>query len=179
MSKRFRIAKRISMEDIDHFEDVEVDDDFVDKDMVQIIADNEYDPMYDDCESIAVALQLAGYGKVANLETKLSESEENCFDLQQRLADKEEQITKFMDREIENEKQLEKQASIHYGHLKEVVSKINQDKIEFAVEQLTEIRDYVKECWSLDTTEGKVRLDIAKKIRLKIEELTHQEDKGE
>ena len=56
----------------------------------------------------------------------------------------------------------------------------DQDKISFAVEQLTEIRDYVKNCWSLDTTEGKVRLDIAKKIRLKIEELTHQhEDKGE
>jgi uncharacterized coiled-coil DUF342 family protein len=75
VSKKFRIAKRISMKDIDHFEDIEVDDDFVDKDMVQIIADNEYDPMYDDCENIAVALQLAGYGKVTDLEAKLAESE--------------------------------------------------------------------------------------------------------
>ena len=47
----------------------------------------------------------------------------------------------------------------------------NQDKINFAVEQLTEIRDYVIECWSLEQLEGKVRLDIAKKIRLKIEQL--------
>ena len=47
----------------------------------------------------------------------------------------------------------------------------NQDKISFAVEQLTEIREYVKECWGLDELEGKVRLDIAKKIRLKIERL--------
>lgn len=40
-----------------------------------------------------------------------------------------------------------------------------------ALEQLTEIRDYVINCWSLDKLEGEVRLDIAKKIRLKIEQL--------
>ena len=75
MSKRFRIVKRISKEDTGHFEDIEVDDDFVDNEMVQIIADNEYDPLYDDCESIAVALQLAGYGKIADLEAKLAEKD--------------------------------------------------------------------------------------------------------
>ena len=75
MSKRFRIAKRISKENIGHLEDIEVDDDFVDNEMVQIIADNEYDPVYDYCESIAVALQLAGYGKVADLEAKLAITE--------------------------------------------------------------------------------------------------------
>ena len=77
MSKRFRIVKRISKENTGHFEDIEVDDDFVDNEMVQIIADNEYDPLYDDCESIAVALQLAGYGKVADLEAKLAECEKS------------------------------------------------------------------------------------------------------
>ena len=71
------------MEDIDHFEDIEVDDDFVDKDMVQIISDNEYDPLYDDCEGIAVALQLAGYGKVSYLEAKLAEKDKEIEDLKE------------------------------------------------------------------------------------------------
>ena len=93
MSKRFRIAKRISMKDIDHFEDIEVDDDFVDKDMVQIIADNEYDPMYDDCESIAVALQLAGYGKVADLEAKLAESEKRMQAYEEIVEQKDKEIS--------------------------------------------------------------------------------------
>ena len=53
----------------------------------------------------------------------------------------------------------------------QISQSIDQDKISFAVEQLTEIREYVKECWGLDELEGKVRLDIAKKIRLKIEQL--------
>lgn len=52
-----------------------------------------------------------------------------------------------------------------------VIKTINQDKIKFAIGQLTEIREYVIDCWTLDELEGKVRLDIAKKIRLKIEEL--------
>lgn len=56
-------------------------------------------------------------------------------------------------------------------HDKELKEICNQDKISFAVEQLTEVRDYVKECNSLDMVEGKIRLDIAKKIRLKIEQL--------
>ena len=89
MSKRFRIVKRISKEDTGHFEDIEVDDDFVDNEMVQIIADNEYDPLYDDCESIAVALQFAGYGKVADLEAKLAESEKKNFELVAKIKLKE------------------------------------------------------------------------------------------
>ena len=107
-------------------------------------------------------------------------------DLQSQLAEKEKEILdiKFMMRNTEQA--LRNVPNAMAGQRKRIdeltkeLKQDNQDKISFAVEQLTEIRDYVKECWSLETTEGKVRLDIAKKIRLKIEELTHQhEDKGE
>lgn len=40
-----------------------------------------------------------------------------------------------------------------------------------AVECLSEIIEYVASCNSLDMIDGKVRLDIVKRIRLKIEEL--------
>lgn len=122
MSKRFRIAKRISKEDIGHLEDIEVDDDFVDNEMVQIIADNEYDPVYDYCESIAVALQLAGYGKVADLEAK--------------LAEKDEQLEYFSKRDDEQEKQLEKQALFHRKSIKELQN-------QKAIEQLEKVKMYI------------------------------------
>lgn len=149
MSKRFRIAKRISMEDIDHFEDIEVDDDFVDKDMVQIIADNEYDPMYDDCESIAVALKLAGYGKVADLEAKLAESEKDDFEylydkslekianLKEKLAENEKKMAeKLINQEKEYLEQLKKQTTLYYRHLKEKDQEIDQLKQQLAEKDL-------------------------------------------
>ncbi|MBQ2871633.1 hypothetical protein IJE86_08020 [bacterium] len=105
---------------------------------------------------------------------KWTDAENKVKDLEHQLAEKEEQLNSAQVGEQfalkcckEAEEQLEKQAKIHYKHLKEK----DQDKISFCVKHLTEIREYVKECQSLDTTEGKVRLDIAKKIRLKIEEL--------
>lgn len=171
MSKKFRIAKRISMEDIDHFEDVEVDDDFVDNEMVQIIADNEYDPMYDDCESIAVALQLAGYGKVADLEAKLAESEKEKDyyqdlyfrgvkgqeKLKQQLAEKEKEIEKY--KEICTISNLEK-LQVENMLLKR---KSNQDKISFAVEQLEKVRSFAyntfKEFGCFDETDLEHILD--------------------
>lgn len=62
-----------------------------------------------------------------------------------QLREKEEQITKFMDREIENEKQLEKQASIHCEHLKEVILKIDQDKISFCIEKFQETKKSLRD----------------------------------
>ena len=139
---------------------------------------------------------------VADLEAKLAESEETIkylkgikrYDigemlientkLKQQLAEKEKENDNLYNRLNSKQKfyemGLEKDYKEYLSRLNKIKKEHNKDKISFAVEQLTEIRDYVKECWSLDTTEGKVRLDIAKKIRLKIEELTHQhEDKGE
>ena len=140
-------------------------------------------------------------GKVADLEAKLAESEEKCnkqwLEIQaethqiQMLEQDIKRIKKELKQQLaEKEKEIEV-LKLDYDFVAKqykelmrigdfVIEQKDQDKISFAVEQLTEIRDYVKNCWSLDTTEGKVRLDIAKKIRLKIEQLTHQhEDKGE
>ena len=95
--------------------------------------------------------------------------------LEQQLAEKEE-IIEWQNEIVEGVKQEEellaqKLKSLGVDCIEDLGKEHHQDKISFAVEQLIEIRDYVKECWGLDKLEGKVRLDIAKKIRLKIEQL--------
>ena len=135
--------------------------------------------------------------KISDLEAKLEESERKydklfeCYkntsskdlDDKYRLADENEQLKQQLaqkEKELENYKlckcvscknEYEFMLEGMVSDLERELDKADQDKISFAVEQLTEIRDYVKECWGLDELEGKVRLDIAKKIRLKIEEL--------
>lgn len=69
---------------------------------------------------------------VSDLETKLAEKER-----QLKLA--EELLIK---QEKEYDEQLEKQSKIHYRHLKEK----NQDKISFAIEQLTQSIKNIKKC---------------------------------
>lgn len=62
--------------------------------------------------------------------------------MKEHLAEKEEQLELANKQITEAENQLEKQASIHYRHLKEVVSKQHQDKISFAVEQLEKVKEH-------------------------------------
>ena len=157
MSKRFRIVKRISKEDTGHFEDIEVDDDFVDNEMVQIIADNEYDPLYDDCESIAVALQLAGYGKVADLEAKLAESKKSKESYRLQNEQHHLQLLQFYSRlGVEafgadiHEKALETlmimkeqlaEKDIHIRKLEEENKQLKQSQKHLAIEQLEKVEE--------------------------------------
>jgi hypothetical protein len=127
---------------------------------------------------------LNQWNKEHKITTELTFYERNkILDLEAKLAEKDELIGTLKNKYecADRELYLTKDTLKHHTNIYNLlVESRHQDKISFAVEQLTEIRDYVKNCWSLDTTEGKVRLDISKKIRLKIEALTHQhEDKGE
>lgn len=95
----------------------------------------------------------------------ISNKDQQLADLEAKLAEKEKEIKardKRIDRLEENyyqetrnlewvneqlteaEKQLEKQASIHYGHLQELVSKIDQDKTSFAIAELEKVKDYTQ-----------------------------------
>lgn len=74
-------------------------------------------------------------------EDKIADLEQENQQLKQQLAEKEKQLEYFAEREAECDKQLEKQATIHYRHLKEK----DQDKISFAVEQLEQTRKLVDE----------------------------------
>lgn len=67
--------------------------------------------------------------------------------LKQQLAESEEQLEWANKQITEAENQLDKQASIHYGHIKEVVSKIDQDKISFAIDKLEKIKDKFREIY--------------------------------
>ena len=121
--------------------------------------------------------------------------------LKQQLAEKEEELEDWEDgtiveklwhtqRQLAEKEQELKQLKFDLGMFKSVNEFINsygiekarevllqtektkrQDKISFCIEKLTEVREYVKNCNSLDMVEGEVRLDIVKYIRLKIEEL--------
>lgn len=88
-----------------------------------------------------------------------------------QLEEKEKEIENLNNRILISQLQAPKEQILNILGSQCIQYNPDQDKISFAVEQLTEIREYVKNCWSLDETEGKVRLDIAKKIRLKIEKL--------
>ena len=120
------------------------------------------------------------------LKQQLAEKEKEIEEMQKNVVvlvkNKEimnlESIRNFINEEIEIENDLSAlrlseflNTKIEKAKSSEILQGHNQDKISFCIEQLTELRDYVKECWGLDELEGKVRLDIAKKIRLKIEEL--------
>jgi chromosome segregation ATPase len=90
--------------------------------------------------------------------------------LQEQLTEKDEQcVQSLIEQEKEYDKQLEKQATIHYRHLKEM----NQDKISFAINELRNVRKFA---------DG--RTYLAHYINNRVDELrkqlTHQhEDKGE
>ncbi|MBR4004160.1 MAG: hypothetical protein IKI95_08990 [Clostridia bacterium] len=90
--------------------------------------------------------------------------------LKQQIAEKEEQyVQSLIKLEKEYDEQLEKQAKIHYGHLKEK----DQDKISFAVGQLEKVKDY-------NYTLRFGSSAINEFIDNQISELTHQhEDKKE
>lgn len=126
---------------------------------------------------------LNQWNKEHRITTELSFYERNNYakqisDLEAKLATQENTITNLVEDNRASQEWYKKQLTEKDEQIKELTEcnqylqiYRNQDKISFAVEQLTEIREYVKNCWSLDETEGKVRLDIAKKIRLKIEKL--------
>lgn len=80
------------------------------------------------------------WNSVEEMQETLNKCEKKYYDIQNQLAEKDEEIEFANKQVLEAENQLEKQASIHYGHLKEVVSKIEQDKISFAVEQLRQLK---------------------------------------
>ena len=76
------------------------------------------------------------WGSVDAMQETLNKCEKKYFYIQKQLAEKDEQLEYFSKRDDEQEKQLEKQAKIHYKHLKEK----DQDKISFAIEQFEQIR---------------------------------------
>lgn len=84
-----------------------------------------------------------------NLENNLNKREEELCnkiaDLEAKLAEKERQLKLaeelLIKQEKEYDEQLEKQAKIHYKHLKEK----DQDKISFALEQLEKVQLYLKD----------------------------------
>lgn len=91
-------------------------------------------------------------GKIV-IEGKTHENQEGiCEDcliaeLKQQLAEKERQLNiseeLLIKQEKEYDEQLEKQAKIHYRHLKEK----DQDKILFALEQLEKVKEFVNEIY--------------------------------
>ena len=143
MSKKFSIAKRISMEDIDHYEDIEVDDDFVDKDMALIISDNEFDPLYDDNERIAVALQLAGYGKISDLEVKLADTREECSQLFSDNVRASEEIAELKQQLAEKEKEMSEALTKQSIICLNSIENAYQDKISLAIEMLEKVSDWI------------------------------------
>lgn len=105
--------------------------------------------------------------RIADLEAKLAEKQKEIEEITKVVAYRDD-----MDRSTTiNGVKFTNEQIITLQNIDYFVDKHNQDKISFAVEQLSEIREYVKECWSLDEIEGKVRLDIVKHIRMKIEQL--------
>ena len=91
---------------------------------------------------------------------------ETLMIMKEHLAEKEEQLELANKQITEAENQLEKQASIHYRHLKEVVSKQHQNKISFALEQL----EKVKSAFSLINS----KLDKVETIKEYIHYIDHQ-----
>ena len=195
MSKEERFALLNTLSFNDKFFDNENKENLDSLDVVRIL--NHYDKTLTEFVKRDVEQQ----DKISDLEAKLAESEEklrsswyeicprcgnpygasqfirengevicsNCMkieDIYEPLVKQLKQQLAEKDDEIERLKELKLDVPIQQMQFHH-----NQDKISFAVEQLIEIRDYVKECWGLDKLEGKVRLDIAKKIRLKIEQL--------
>lgn len=86
------------------------------------------------------------YKQISDLEAKLAEKEKEIKARDKRIDRLEEdyyqetrQLEWVNEQLTEAEKQLEKQISIHYGHLQELVSKIDQDKISFAIDILEEL----------------------------------------
>lgn len=87
--------------------------------------------------------------------------------LEQQLADAEKEISNYQ-HELEVYKHND---NIYASKIGKFANKAKQEKLDFAINCLREIREYVQICNSADMIEGKVRLDISKKIRNKIEEL--------
>ena len=77
------------------------------------------------------------WGSVDAMQETLNKCEKKYFDIQKQLAEKDEQLEYFSKRDDEQEKQLEKQAKIHYKHLKEK----DQDKISFAIDKLEKVKE--------------------------------------
>ena len=75
---------------------------------------------------IVVPTRVAVWGMEKELKAKLAEKDKIYVESLIKL-------------EKESEEQLEKQATIHYRHLKEK----DQEKIEFAVEQLEKVKNYI------------------------------------
>ena len=98
-----------------------------------------YDLDYNQC--LIDTEENQGVGDYIRIVKLLNQQSKQIKELEKQLAEKERQLKLaeelLIKQEKEYEEQLEKQAKIHYKHLKEK----DQDKISFAIEQLEKVKE--------------------------------------
>ena len=101
-----------------------------------------YDLDYNQC--LIDTEENQGVGDYIQIVKLLNQQSKQIKELEKQLAEKERQLKLaeelLIKQEKEYDEQLEKQAKIHYKHLKEK----DQDKISFAVEQLEKVKEDIK-----------------------------------
>ena len=133
-----------------------------------------YDLDYNQC--LIDTEENQGVGDYIQIVKLLNQQSKQIKELEKQLAEKERQLKLaeelLIKQEKEYDEQLEKQAKIHYKHLKEK----DQDKISFAVEQLEKVKEDIKKVPVTDydlsrNFEKMYKLDAIRQIDNQINEL--------
>lgn len=115
------------------------------EDFVRLL--NKQDKQISDLEAKLVESNESHHKNIVELTKMEIEKDRKIQELKQQLAEKEERyVQSLIKLEKEYDEQLEKQAKIHYRHLKEK----DQDKISFAVEQLEKVKNRIQEDFDYD-----------------------------